>query len=260
MRNRLCMFRWRIFSYSLIFFSILFSQSSYSYQFDFEKDTLTLSSSGKDAEVILSETPKVWNNLSLAPGAYVAIMTAGTGVIKFYANTSNLLTSRQLMENNWQRFRNEFILITGIPLQADRPIYPETKIYYTFLVFVTTDRVSGGYKSFAVKFQYAPEPPPVSCNVFVNDMNFSKVSTLSQDKAIAEAYLSVKCTNPVDMTVKVNNGSDFTGENGRVRIEFTEPNITGCTDCSSNIRGVLTNNGLSPGSYRWSVPVTVNFD
>jgi len=195
-------------------------------------------------------------NMAREPGYYIDIHYPSHQLLLYKPNALMWPISH-LISNDYQAFKDIFYMEVGIPFKTSfGHVSGSPAIIY--LTVVSPNRYGQLYQSVRGQIPVEPEPEPVRCTADIGNMNFGKV--LKSTEASASANLSVNCTSPVKVNVLVNNGNDFVGEQGRVRVKFTAPSMTSCDYCSSQITGLLTNQGLSPGFYKWSVPITINFE
>lgn len=105
------------------------------------------------------------------------------------------------------------------------------------------------------------ESEPNQCQVYLEPMTFGLV--LPDTTPVAEADIQVSCSRDANVTVTTNGGRQFIDPASDAIISFIDPPtfvLSSCSEyCVVPIEGRMIKVPNRPGSYKWFVPVLVEY-
>ncbi|EHD2260917.1 hypothetical protein JRW43_000377 [Vibrio cholerae] len=105
------------------------------------------------------------------------------------------------------------------------------------------------------------ESEPNQCSVSLDDMDFGLIT--HNTMPIKTIDLLISCSRDADINIKTNNGRLFVDPASGTEIEFIDPPPFALSSCSKNcivnIEGRMKKTPNTKGSYKWFVPVVVEY-
>lgn len=127
-----------------------------------------------------------------------------------------------------------------------------------FRVYVGT---SDGYLAYYNSHGGSVHPGPNICTVTLDTMDFGLVHDYMFP--ITSSDMHIMCTQGANITVTTNHGRQFTDPASGTVIDFTDPpkfDLNSCgTNCVVPIEGRMKKTPNNSGTYKWFVPVVVEY-
>lgn len=105
------------------------------------------------------------------------------------------------------------------------------------------------------------EPEPNQCTASIDAMDFGLIQPSSMP--IKKSDLLVSCSRDAEISISTNHGRRFVDEASGTEIEFIDPPAFALSSCSKycivNIEGRMTKTPNNKGSYKWFVPVVIEY-
>ncbi|EQB9024325.1 hypothetical protein ACYVOU_000516 [Vibrio cholerae] len=144
-------------------------------------------------------------------------------------------------------------IFTNTEYRPGTPAWAKLRLYVGVTVgsyFANMDLVGGSL-----------EPEPNQCSASIDAMDFGLINPNSMP--IKKADLLVSCSRDADISISTNHGRRFVDVASGTEIEFIDPPafaLSSCTKyCIVNIEGRMTKTPNNKGSYKWFVPVVIEY-
>ncbi len=168
-----------------------------------------------------------------------------------------LYSSSQLIQNNYNNPAVQKVLSTA----ADNCRIRDNGMLNdaTLSIYYRTKGLSpGGNAGYRFEMdRIVVVPTPAKCSATISDMNFGLIKP--GDHPSAESRLAVSCNKEAALTITVNGGRDLNDTSSSAYLSFDHNSTSNCdASCAITIKGTMSRTP-APGSQKWSVPVTVDY-